>query len=156
MIYRSEKTFSGSYVFVRNNDSNAAEYRYDITGLISIAQYFKERKCDYRFIVSLIYRLSEKGRLIEKSEVDINGWILDPSYIYIYQEKESDEVEYQKVIFIYFSESTDLKMEQGMLGLAEFLIEHADYSDEKAIDIAYRFYMQVYVGDYTFDTLIKK
>ena len=170
MKYRQENKFTGSYLYVREDDESE-EKRYDVTGLTSLSEAFNEKGMTYEILYVLISSLMKEGRCLEAEDRDMNGWILDPEYIYLRlpalmesgagrQSKNAYDYHNQirqksEVRFIYFSGKSDLSLEKELLNLAEFVIEHIDYRDKDAVNIAYEFYMRIYRGNYVLDDLLQ-
>lgn len=163
MKCRVESKFTGCYLYLCGEDDSDVECQYDITGRISLAKAYEEIGCTYEVIYSLISTISKEGRRIEEEGNDTSGMILDPSYIYIeaQQIKSSLAGRYNalnnnnKIQIFYYPGNTGREIEKELLHLAEFIIEHADYKDRDAVDIAYNFYLSVYRRNYVFDDLLK-
>lgn len=146
MKYRVENRFTGSVLYVSGeNDEN--ECSYDITGKSSLAKSFEEKDCSYENIHRLIGALQTEGRRLEAEGKDMNGWILDPNYIYY---SDSDDIK-----FIFYPGETDIDIETGLKLLSEFVIEHVNYKDKDAVDIAYGFFLHIFRGLYVFDDLLQ-
>lgn len=166
MKYRTENKFTGSYLYIKGDKEEDVEIKYETTGLISFAKAYEERNCSYEVIYALISELSKTGRLIEQEGKSLNGWVLDPYYIYIDPPRlgsmdgrfEEGFQNSQKVIntikFFHYPFENEMNMEEGLRYLAEFVIEHAEYKDKDAVNIAYEFYLRIYRGNYVFDDLI--
>lgn len=166
MKYRQENTFSGSFVYIQGEEDD--EYKYDVTGYISLAKAYKERVCSYEMLYSLINSLMHEGRRLESEGKDMNGWILDPEHVYLpvslinntndnkeftdYSNKDKLE---HRVRFLHYPGKTNLLMEKELLNFAEFVIEHTDYKDKDAVNMAYDFYLRVYRKNYVFDDLLQ-
>lgn len=159
MTYRTENSFSGSYLYLKGENETDEECKYETTGLISFANAYRERNCTYEVLFNLISRISEEGKRLEGAGLDMDGWILDPEYIYVEPPEKFAVNErfhtHQLIRFIYYPGNTGMSMSGGLLYLAEFVIEHAEYKDKDAVEIAYGFYLQIYRGNYVFENLLQ-
>lgn len=169
MKFRQENMFSGSYLYVQGEDDNAEEYKYDVTGYISIKRAFEEERCSYNMLRLFIYYLIREGTQLEEAGKNMDGWILDPTYIFIntpklflknsadseqhisFAEKEKS----RRIKFIYYPTGTSETLGTGLLHLAEFIIKNIDYSDESVVNLAYDFYLKIYHGNYVFNDLLQ-
>ena len=155
MNYRVENTFSGSFLYIDNgnilNDGNVNLEKYDITNMVSLAHEYNGKDASFEELYRIISALSQMGKRIEDNKFNINGLILNPEYIYL-SFKVGEPL--PKVVFIYYSSQTDLLLEEEIKSLAEYIIEHTDHDDKRAVQLAYGFYMQIHRGNYVFNKLL--
>ena len=147
--FRFENKFSESSLYVKNDES-LKEYKYNISGYISMNKMFKEKGISYSILKCFIVKLSLTGRQIEKEHKNINGMILDPEYIFFRIIEGTGGVK-----ILYYPDAGESEFESGMLYLGEYIIKHVDYRDERAVRLAYDFYKRLYQGVYIFEDLLR-
>lgn len=157
MRNRIEKTFSGSFMYI-SGENDETECKYDITGYENIRNVYKEKSISEQELIKIISELSDMGKSIERKNLDINGFLVSPDYIYIDEKRATVYRESRNfgIVMIYYPGKLDTTIDTSLLRLAEFIIEKIDYNNQRAVDIAYMFYIQVYNGNYVFDTSLWK
>ena len=148
MRYRKENKFTGSFLYIQGNSEEDEEIAFDVTGLISFASVYKEKGFSKKVLKGLLSSISNDGKRLEEDGKDMNSWLLNPDLIYVSANREGH------VMIFYYPGKTNLIMERELMHLAEFVIEHVDYKDRDAVEIAYDFYMRVHRGNYVFEDLI--
>lgn len=149
MEYRLENGFSGSYLYATDSITGKEE-KYDVTGLVSISREYEYKDCKHDMLNLIIKELSIVGRQIEKANKNIEGLLLDPECIFIGNRNNSKPY----VRFIYSELNIGKSLSSSLNRLSEYIIEHTDHKDKKAVILAYAFYEQIRVGNYVFDPLI--
>lgn len=152
MEYRFENGFSGRFLFVRGEENT--EEKFDITGLVSLETAYNEIRMSRESIYMLVREVSEMGRRLEKQQLDKNGWLLNPKYIYLRMDGNSDKNMGKIIRFVYYTGKSDLDFEHELRGLAEFIIKNVNYGFWDAIYLAYDFYLHVYRNNYVFDDIL--
>ena len=165
MKYRIENKFTGSYLYIKDNEADVQEVKYDITGMTSIVHYYTDRCIPYEVLHSIVDELVKFGKQIEFDDKDINGIVLNPDYIFI---RKSDmwiddyktdglpqQMKATNIQYIYYPYCERMDVAVQMLCLAEYIIEHVEYKDKRAVNLAYGFYLQVINKNYVFDSLLQ-
>lgn len=152
MKYRFENGFLGSFIFVSGEEGE--EEKYDITGLTSLMSLYGEKAMSRESIHMLISELSKMGRELEKHNLDKNGWLLNPNYIYLEYGGKTSGDNTANIKFLYYSGKSDLNFQEELMVLAEFVINHVNYGFQDAIYLAYDFYLHVFRKNYIFDDIL--
>jgi len=156
MIFECENGFSGKFLYITGEDGS--KERFDVTGSVSLASEYSEKRMSRETIYSLIKELSDMGRELETKKLDKKGLILNPEYIYLsYGRKSSTnsaEVNNKLYRFIYYSGKSNQTFEGELMSLAEFVINHVNYGFRDAIYLAYDFYLHVFRNNYVFDDIL--
>lgn len=153
MNIRTDNTFSGSYLYISGDARQATEEKFDITGMVSLANEYAQKDMTYDVILEFIKELSNMGKMLEQDNRNVEGLFLNPDYIYI--NKSVFNMNLIKIKFIYSHNNIGTDFKYSIRALAEFIIEHADHKDDRTINLAYGFYMQVRNDNYMFDDLVK-
>lgn len=150
MEHRIERKFTGTFLYI---GEEGEELIYDVSGYENLKDAFSGRVIEEEKLVELINELSRIGIDIENRNLDINGLLASPEFIYL---KIHNLKNLNNILFIYNSGKSQISIDSSLMSLAEFLIEKVDYENQNAVNIAYGFYSNVYKGDYIFDTSLWK
>ena len=111
------------------------KYYYDVTGKISLQEYFNKNKvaeAELEFIIMGIVRIlqdSSQYLLLQ------DNFIISPEYIYIDAQ--------DRIIFLCFMEGYQVKVREQMVRMAEYFMEKVDYKNENAIRLTYGLYKEL-------------
>ena len=118
---------------------------YDITGKQTIERVFSKRKIGFEEIAGILYSISamvdECCRLLISEE----SVIMDPQFIYWDYNKDKP----CWIFYPYDKEAADICI------LSEFILEHVDNDDSKAVKASYELYKRVKEGSIKADSLFE-
>lgn len=107
-------------------------WSYDITGKQSLCDYYREREIDFTDCRSLLMSMDRILRKMYECLMSEEELWLEPEMIYIGMEEKEMQLVYGRC-------GTGNFMKQ-MKQFAEYMIEHIDYKDERAVTLAHQFY----------------
>ncbi len=107
-------------------------WSYDITGKQSLCDYYREREIDFGDCRSLLMSMDRILRRMYECLLSEEELWLEPGMIYIGMEEKEMQLVYGRC-------GTGNFVEQ-MKQFAEYMIEHIDYTDERAVALAHQFY----------------
>lgn len=171
MKYRIDNTFKGSFFYIKSDKKDDKEQKYDVTGYESLARLYTAKRIGLEELKHIIRELAQTGMEIEERGLDINGLILNPECVFVKIDKSKEDISIfdindhmmdedcvnkiaMKVRFIYFYEDGQRVFDKRIKGFSEFIIEHVNYDDRNAVDLAYSLYMQIHKGNYRLMELI--
>lgn len=144
------KTYNTTIVTLYGEDScnhiSDECFSYDVTGLIGLEEYCKDRIVGYKFIRRIIEKLVIESEELLGKGCPISDLITDPKFIYI--EPDTGEVFY----LIYPANRQEQSISLRLL--AEFLLEKTDHNDRQAVHFVYPLYTMINNGDYAFSRLL--
>lgn len=112
-------------------DQKAGLY-YEITSKQSLRLLLERRRLTGTELETFLNKLLEAAGSCEEYLLDTGSLLLDPDYIYL----DSDHWEFFFCLFP-FSQG---KIRNGLLELAEYLLDRLDKQDSKAVALGYEFY----------------
>lgn len=121
-------------------------YVYDISSMISLSEYAKNKPLTMLELEILLESLDESREMVEKYLLSIEGLILDPELVFY--DRNSKKIKYC------FYPWNDKECFSTYTKIAEFLLSAIDYSDEEAVKVAYELYANVLNKNYAFTDLI--
>ena len=121
-------------------------YVYDISSMISLSEYAKNKPLTMLELEILLESLDESREMVEKYLLSIEGLILDPELVFY--DRNSKKIKYC------FYPWNDKDCFSTYTKIAEFLLSAIDYSDEEAVKVAYELYANVLNKNYAFTDLI--
>lgn len=121
---------------------------YDITALISIKEYCDSKALKYDSVINIIKTLNE-------AICNLSEYLIPYEYLYIKSDTIYVDYDISNVHFtVYPDKNSDEK--SFLISFAEFLVEKADYTDEKTVNLVYEIYNRVSAGSYSLENVIKK
>lgn len=129
-------------------EDDTEKYIYDITSMTSLYNLAKIKSLTVLELNLLIESIIDCRKAIEDYLLSPEGLILDPEYVFF------DRGE-KKVKFCFFPWDED-DVYTSYTKMSEFLLSAIDYSDDKAVDIAYDIYASVLNKDYDFSKYIDR
>lgn len=123
----------GLLVSQRHTFNGCAEIYYDISSRQPLDRIYAKKEMKAEDIRGLLLSVHLVIKELKRYLLDSNSIIFEPQFCYC-------SLETRKPEWLYYP----LKMEgSGMRELAEFLIDRVAHEDNKAVDMAYRFYKMV-------------
>lgn len=112
-------------------DQNAVFY-YEITSRQSLRLVLERRRLTAIELEAFLEKMLQTAQSCEEYLLDTGTLLFDPDYIYL----DSDRWEFFFCLFPFYEE----EMGNGLLGLAEFLLDRLDKQDPGAVALGYEFY----------------
>lgn len=122
-----------------------ARYAYDITGKQAVFDWVERRKIKYKDCVNLYSAIFDVIDTCSEYLLDESNLVLLPEYIYY----ELSNYRYHFLYHIYYHRD----ILQQVNELCEFLMDHVDYEDEKAVLLVYAMYHESKRKESSIDTL---
>lgn len=116
---------------IRNINSQN-KYFYDISSKQSMDSVFAVKEMEYSDMKNFFLMLKAAADEMKKYLLDGAEIVLEPMYIYM-------EIESETIWFLYYP-GYQSNMQEGMQGLAEFLLNKINHKDSRAVDFAYWLY----------------
>lgn len=113
---------------IRNINSQN-KYFYDISSKQSMDSVFAVKEMEYSDMKNFFLMLKAAADEMKKYLLDGAEIVLEPMYIYM-------EIESETIWFLYYP-GYQSNMQEGMQGLAEFLLNKINHKDSRAVDFAY-------------------
>ena len=121
-------------------------FYYKINSMQSIAQIFDRRKINYEELSKILSEMEKNWRDIENYLIDQEKILLSPEYIFT-------DFDLEKIYFCYYS---DYEEKRNYEKLAAFLVDHIDYQDTGAVELAYGFHGQILEKNSSFTEIVRK
>lgn len=112
-------------------DQNAVFY-YEITSRQSLRLVLERRRLTAIELEAFLEKMLQTAQSCEEYLLDTGTLLFDPDYIYL----DSDRWEFFFCLFPFYEE----EMGNGLLGLAEFLLDRLDKQDPGAVALGYELY----------------
>lgn len=113
---------------------------YEISSKQSVMSIFEKKKITYNILRQLLDSFKDILMKLEEYLLPEEYLMMEPDYIYMEPEQN----------IFYFCIVPYDKEPNGMQPLLEFLLEHIDYTDEKAVAMAYEWYKRAGEENYSF------
>lgn len=114
--------------------NDEVRYLYCISSMISMEDAFLKHEMDWADLEKLLKSFTKMFSSIEKYLIDYNGIVLDPGMIFI------DTTGYW--YFAYYS-GKQTSFEEDMKKFFEYVIQHVNHKDTRAVTVAYGIYKRV-------------
>lgn len=122
-----------------------AKYAYDITGKQAVLDWIERRKIQYKDCVNLYSAIFDVIDACSEYLLDESNLVFLPEYIYY----ELGHYRYHFLYHIYYHRDILKQVNE----LSEFLMDHVDYEDEKAVLLVYAMYHESKRKEASIDTL---
>lgn len=107
---------------------------YDISSRQSLAQMYLSASLSFQSIRGMIDNMAQVQDTMAEYLLEEEGLILEPEYIYM-------DLETEQLFFLYYPFTGQQPAARNIyLPVAEFLLEHVDHKEERAVNAAYQFY----------------
>lgn len=126
---------------------------YDISSRQSFGRLCESAKISYAQIRGLVDNLAQVQDTMAEYLLEESALVLDPAYMYM-------DLETEQMFFLYYPFTEEREPgERLYLPVAEFLLEHVDHREERAVKAAYQFYKLSKAESFTiesFRTLLER
>lgn len=102
---------------------------YSPSGTVTLLEYFKDKRLDMSGLEELVDTLYKTQEQLRDYMLSGDGLILNPEYIFV-------ETENNTLRFCYAPGIRE-SVEENIKPLLHFLLDHVDYTDQKAVALAY-------------------
>ncbi len=108
-------------------------FYYEISGKRTLSQLFQKRKIGTQEIRQILIALGELQNASEHYLLDFHKYILSPEYLYA-------DFDIKHLYAVYYP---DYKGENELTEIGAFFIEHVDYQETEAVELAYSFQQKI-------------
>lgn len=119
---------------------------YETGDLLSIAEIFQGKKISQEAILHLLREMEEVSAQLERYLLDSGGLLLETKYIFADDDGRNSR-------YLYVPGRT-MSFAEAFGELAEFILEHMDYTDRGAVLLGYGIYKRIQEGKDTMRTLL--
>jgi hypothetical protein len=105
---------------------------YDLSGMQSLARTCEHRRFSAEQVCQLICKLREAEDILMEYMLTADGLILSPEYIFVGTERRELRFCYQM--------GERKGVEENVRALLQYILDHVDYTDQKAVTLAYALY----------------
>ena len=114
---------------------------YDISSMQPLYRLFENKEISCNYLISLIRGIFLSYESIYQYMLSDNHVLLNPKYIFI--NPETDEVR------LLYTQLYDNSFDNSFLELSEYILDHVNHNDDKAVMIAYKLYKIVKNSNFT-------
>lgn len=126
---------------------NSKVYKYDITGRISLASYFRSRQANADNIRAIICGIYEMCHTVDEYLLDMDSVLLSSEYIYT----DAD----LKQVYFASVPGYEGNFRESLTAFSRELLEHADHSEKACVLLVYEFFRLVKQEDFSIQDLQK-
>ena len=128
------------------NINNSQSYCYDISSKQPLSRMYEGNNITYEDVINIAMHISQITNVVNEYLLELDCVVLNPRLLYM---NISDKALY----FVYYPYG-EKDFGESLRQLFEFILEHLDHCDKKAVMLTYGIYQKILQNDYNVKNLV--